>query len=456
MEVIVIVIELDLHPHQDRVFSSPAKVKVLCAGRRFGKTVLASNMVVNKAFTLPESMSWVVSPKYSQTMIMWRMITKKIPKEYISDYSKSDLWLELENGSMCFAKSADNPDSLVGEGLDLCIVDEAARVKAEAWEVSLQPALMDKDGDALLISTPKGKNWFYQEWLRGNIYRDEYPEYQSFTYSSYDNPFLSPEVIKRMVRKLTKINYRQEILAEFIDDGGEVFHNVEACLLPAGYNAPGPVPGHYYVMGVDLAKVTDYTVIVVIDVDTRQVVYFRRLDHMDWSIQKKIITAVALKWNDATMLIDATGVGDPVVEDLQISVNNVRPLKLSNQQKTQIIEGLVVELENTGVLIPREPLLLGELGSFTYERLPHSGLIRYSAPSGFHDDCVIALALAVWGLEKEYGCRVAGTVEDFIAPKDDIDISIAHRSTRIVSKNPERLSYHTYGDEVSIWDSEEL
>jgi len=447
-------IELPLHPNQDTVFSSDAKVKVLCAGRRFGKTVLASNLVVSTAFTKPESMSWVVSPKYSQTMIMWRMIVKKIPKEYVSDSSKSDLWLELENGSMVFAKSADNPDSLVGEGLDLCIVDEAARVKAEAWEVALQPALMDKDGDALLISTPKGKNWFYQEWLRGNIYREEYPEYQSFTYSSYDNPFLSREVIQRMVRKLTKVNYRQEILAEFIDDGGEVFHNVDACLLPSGYTFPSPIPDRFYVMGVDLAKVSDYTVITVIDSETRGVVYLRRLDHMDWSVQKKIISAVATKWNDATLLIDATGVGDPVVEDLLTTVNNVRPLKLSNTQKTQIIEGLVVALENSSLLIPRDPNLLGELGAYTYERLPQSGLIRYSAPSGFHDDFVVSLALAVWGLEKEYGCKVAGTVEDIIARPDPglLSIADAHRSTKILRKNPERINYHNTDDDVSDWD----
>jgi hypothetical protein len=434
-------LDLQLHANQLRIYDSPAKVKVVNCGRRFGKTVLAGNVVVTKAFTVPDSMSWIISPRYAQTMIMWRMINKIIPKQYITDSSKGDLWIELENGSMLYAKSADNPDSLVGEGLDLAVLDEAARIKADAWEVSIQPALMDRDGDALLLSTPKGKNWYYQEFLKGEpAMKDEYPEYESFKFSSYDNPFLKLSVIERMKKKLTGPNFRQEIMAEFIDDGGEVFQGLEKCMIAPGL-VFSPIPGRAYVMGVDLAKYEDYTVITVIDTETRMVTYFRRLSHMEWGPQKKIIESVARKWNDATMLIDATGVGDPVVEDLQSTVENIRPYKFSgNTLKKQVIEGLQIAFENQSIYIPRDPTLLGELGSFSMERLP-SGLFRYSAPSGFHDDCVISLALATYGLEKEYGCRVVGTMAD---PKEDEDekqepIQSLYRSARINRINPERL-----------------
>lgn len=403
-------LELSLHPAQEIIFDSPAKVKVVNCGRRFGKTVLAGNVVVTKAFTKPNSMSWVVSPRYSQTMIMWRKINRVIPKQYIVDSSKGDFWIELENGSMVFAKSADNPDSLVGEGLDLCVVDEAARVKPEAWEVSLQPTLLDSDGDALLLSTPKGKNWYYQEYLKGQN-KEDFPEYESFHFSSYDNPFLKKELIDRKKKTMTKLMFRQEILAEFVDDGGEVFSGIEACVFDCVRT--DPIPGREYVMGVDLAKYEDYTVIYVVDTETRRVVWYKRLPHMDWNPQKDIIEHCHRRWNNARMLIDATGVGDPIVEDLEKRCIDVSPYKFSgNTLKKQVIEGLQVAFQNRAIHIPNELILLGELGAYSYERLP-SGLFRYAAPAGFHDDCVTALALAVWGLEKEYGARVVGTMAPF-------------------------------------------
>lgn len=404
-------LNLGLHINQEPIFFSDAKVKVVCCGRRFGKTVFAGNVVVKTAFSKPNSMSWIVSPRYSQTMIMWRKVNKLIPKEYITDSSKGDFWIELENGSMVFAKSADNPDSLVGEGLDLCVLDEAARVKPEAWEVSLQPTLLDSDGDAILLSTPKGKNWFYTEYLKG-LNKDDFPEYQSFHFTSYDNPFLDPKLIDRKKKTMPWLMFKQEILAEFVDDGGEVFSGIDACIYDCTHT--DPIPGREYVMGGDLAKYEDFTVLYVIDTETRKVVWFKRLPHMDWAPQKDIIEYAHHKWNDAPLLIDATGVGDPIVEDLEKRCIGVIPYKFSgNTLKKQVIEGLQVAFQNRDIFIPRDKVLLGELGAYSYERLPKSGLFRYGAPPGFHDDCVTALALAVWGLEKEYGGRVVGTMAPF-------------------------------------------
>lgn len=422
-------LELALHPAQEIIFDSPAKVKVVNCGRRFGKTVLAGNVVITKAFTKPNSMSWVVSPRYSQTMIMWRKINRVIPKQYIVDSSKGDFWIELENGSMVFAKSADNPDSLVGEGLDLCVVDEAARVKPEAWEVSLQPTLLDSDGDALLLSTPKGKNWYYQEYLKGQN-KEDFPEYESFHFSSYDNPFLKKELIDRKMKTMTRLMFRQEILAEFVDDGGEVFSGIEPCIFDCMRTEP--IPGREYVMGVDLAKYEDYTVIYVVDTETRMVTWYKRLPHMDWNPQKDIVEYAHHKWNNARMLIDATGVGDPIVEDLEKRCIDVSPYKFSgNTLKKQVIEGLQVAFQNREIHIPRDKVLLGELGAYGYERLP-SGLFKYGAPTGFHDDCVTALALAVWGLEKEYGSRVVGTMAPFFEQDEQDEKLVPSMTNRFI------------------------
>jgi tRNA(Met) C34 N-acetyltransferase TmcA len=156
-----------LHEKQMEIYNDPHRFKVVACGRRFGKTRLCSYIVIVKALSKAEQVIWIVSPKYAQTAILWRMLKKYMPRSYIKDIKEGDMVIELINGSTIWAKSADNPDALVGEGLDLLILDEAARVKPDAWEVALQPSLADKKGEAIFISTPKSKNWFYQLYLMG-------------------------------------------------------------------------------------------------------------------------------------------------------------------------------------------------------------------------------------------------------------------------------------------------
>jgi hypothetical protein len=163
-------LDVNLHPGQLEVFNSPAQFKVLCAGRRFGKTTLTAWIVLLDALAHPGGVYWIISPVYPQTKILWRMIRKILltfPQGYVTRIMEGELFIELSNGSTIWAKSGDNPTALRGEGLNGVIIDESAYVNRVVWEESIEPALVDKNGWAVFIGTPAGKNWFYELFLRG-------------------------------------------------------------------------------------------------------------------------------------------------------------------------------------------------------------------------------------------------------------------------------------------------
>lgn len=408
------ILDLAFHERQLEIYQDTHRFKVVCCGRRFGKTRMASYIVIIKALSEPDQVIWLVSPKYSQTMIIWRMLRKYLPRSHISNIKEGELYIELVNGSTIWAKSADNPDALVGEGLDFLVMDEAARVKEEAWETALQPALMDKKGEVIFISTPKGKNWFYRLYLRGLEGRDEY---KSFNYTSYDNPTLDPEELEKRRQTLPELIYRQEILAEFIEGGGEVFQDIQKAI---GTTLREPIANHTYVMGVDLAKYQDFTVITVADVATKEIVYFDRFSKIDWNYQKEQIQHVFKEYNECCCYIDSTGVGDPIVEDLQRMDVIISPYKFSINSKYDLVKNLNIMLKGGLIKIPDIRVLLDELSAYTFEMLP-SGIIRYGAPAGMHDDCVTSLMLTAWALSKNR-CEVVGEIKmEKVA--EELDIS---------------------------------
>jgi len=386
-----------LHEKQMEIYNDTHRFKVVCCGRRFGKTRLCSYIVIIKALTKSDQVIWIVSPKYAQTAILWRMLKKFLPKSYIKDIKEGDMVIELVNGSTIWAKSADNPDALVGEGLDLLILDEAARVKPDAWEVALQPSLADKKGEAIFISTPKGKNFFYGLYLRGTN-ESQYPEYKSFNYPSVCNtsiPDFDKEIEAR--RETTpELIFRQEYMAEFIEGGGEVFQDIRGVL---GEHLREPVPGHNYVMGVDLAKHKDFTVLTVADTQTGKVVHFERFNKIDWNFQRDKIAYVAKKYNDAVAYLDSTGVGDPIVEDLQRMDVMCYPYTFTVKSKYDLIKNLMIMIKDKKIGIPHIQVIIDEMSAYTFEALP-SGVIRYGAPEGMHDDCVSSVLLTAWGLSK--------------------------------------------------------
>ncbi|QDP49201.1 MAG: putative terminase large subunit [Prokaryotic dsDNA virus sp.] len=181
----------DYKPHkgQERLHFPPGDPRFIVAvcGRRWGKSFGAAKEI-ELVITQPKKRAWVVAPTYQTAEKVFRevwnvMINEKQMPTRRASYR--DMYIEFEWGSVFEAKSADNPPSLVGEGLDLLVLDEAAKQKKKTWEMYLRPTLSDRKGKAIFITTPEGYNWVYELFLRGKD--DE--EWYSFNSPSWENQY---------------------------------------------------------------------------------------------------------------------------------------------------------------------------------------------------------------------------------------------------------------------------
>lgn len=302
-------------------------------------------------------------------------ITRTVGTEAAPDF------IELGASRIEF-KSADHPERLVAEGLKRVVIDECGIIKESVWNESLMPALIDYAAPAMLVGTPKGRNWFHRMYSRGMDPLD--PDVETFGGPSWRNRFIPADEVIRLKKEMPDRLFRQEIEAEFLDDEGAVFRGVRACVSPLSLEPTVAI-------GVDLAKHQDFTVIVGMDREGR-VTFWDRFREVSWPLQKERITA-AVTTHGGQVLLDSTGVGDPILDDLTQAGLPVEGFKFTNPSKRQLVERLAIAVELHQVGLPDEPVILNELEAFEFEQ-GKTGVVRYSAPEGGYDDCVIALALA--------------------------------------------------------------
>jgi hypothetical protein len=389
------------HPGQLVIHRSRASRRIVACGVRFGKTRCAAMEALAQAMAPAQhSIGWIVAPTYDLCDRVFRelqVVVLEHLKHRIISMRESDRRIVLRNmsggESEIKAKSADNPVSLLGEGLDWLVVDEASRLKPNIWQSHLSQRLIDKHGWALLISTPRGKGYFYDLYRRGKG-PDRDPDFESWNMPSSSNPLLDLSMIEAERGRLPERVFAQEYLAHFTEGAGAVFRNARECAVG---DLTGPIDGERYYAGLDLAKVEDFTVFTVLD--KRGVVRFiDRFHRMDWAVQVARIQGSARRYNKACILCDVTGVGDPIYEMLSRAGLYIDPYPFTAQSKSQLIENLTMMLEERQLVLPRIelfPELIEELEAFEYS-VTESGHTRTSAPSGQHDDCVMSLALAAW------------------------------------------------------------
>jgi hypothetical protein len=344
----------------------------------------------------PNSIVWWCNPTYRIVKRDYRRFLTGIRKTPIFKYkSDSELRIELTNGSTIEFFGLDKHDNLRGEGVDRLYVDEAATVKEAAIMETLRPMLLDTKGSAVFFGTPKGKNWFHKYYLKG---LETGSNVKSFCFPTKDNPYIDKVELNNDLRDLPRRVIEQEYEAKFIDAGNGVFAGYNECIT-GEYPFPKDIlKTSKYRIGVDIAKHIDFTVLTTIDIKTKQVVDWQRVNQEDYGLIKQRITAKAKEFNNAEIVLDSTGVGDPVYDDLLRAGLNIIPFKFTNSSKIQLIENLVIAIQNKTISFPSIPELVNELDIFEYSKTP-GGAVKYSAPSGYHDDCVISLALACWDIE---------------------------------------------------------
>ncbi|MDD5006537.1 MAG: LAGLIDADG family homing endonuclease [Candidatus Omnitrophica bacterium] len=336
------------------------------------------------------------APDYGLTEKVFNYLIQYIAKIYPPKTyrvgSRPGMSIRLDNGSIVECKSADNPTSLLGEELDLLIIDEAAMMSPNIYDRYLFATTAMRKGTTIFISTPFRKNWFFRKYKEVEETGDGFV----FRSPSAINPYMPKEEIERAKRSLPEDIFKQEYLAEFLDTGAGVFRGFYDVVNDDCYE--DPKPDHKYVIGADLAKVNDFTVLTAIDRQTHKVVSWDRFNRVDWNLIEERIVALAKKYNNARVIVDSTGLGSPITERLKRSGISVDDFKFSNKSKKDLIDKEAIFIENKAVFIPNEPILLDELDCFACEMSETTGTVKYSAPRGRFDDCVISLGLAIWGL----------------------------------------------------------
>ena len=378
---------------------SPHRVKVVPAGRRWGKSEgmsmwLGAGMADDAMRGIP-GISWLVMPTFRLTRVVWRKLMKVIPHDWITGVYGSERMpdsIDIMGTSKLEFFSAEAPQRMVGEGIRRVCIDECGTVPEIVWTESIQPTLIDHKGDAWLGGTPKGRTWFYRMWVRGKDPEDK--DVGAFGGPSWMNPWIDKGEVLRLRFSMSERTYRQEILAQFLEDEGAVFRRVRSCIRPEDQ----PV-GETICYGIDLAKHVDFTVIIGMD-EHGNVTSYDRFNDVSWKLQKARITSVCGK--DLPIVMDSTGIGDPILDDLQADGLNVRGFKITGTSKPQLIEALIIAIEEQRLSYPMWDVLINELESYEFEVSEHSGYIKYGAPEGMHDDCVIALGLA-WEYAGRYG-----------------------------------------------------
>jgi len=304
--------------------------------------------------------------------------------------------IHCSNGSFLEGKSTENPKSLLGEELDLIIHDEAAQTPEEIYYQYIVPTTSSRLGRIVHISTPRGNNWLQKRFVSvGKDNRIQEPSMAGLVAALGKKQ--AKKEWDRLKSSYPRDLFNQEFMAQFVEGASNVFRAKDIDAITNEKCLKDYQPGHFYVLGVDLAKMNDYTVLTVIDLYTNSVVYWERINKDSYVYQKDRILAIAHRYNRARIILDSTGVGEPVFDDLLASGMMVDDFRFSNASKERLIDKLRIYIEEGNIVIPNEPILIEELKNYSKDMTP-SGRITYSAPIGQHDDAVTSLALAVWGI----------------------------------------------------------
>ena len=382
------------HRGQRDILKGLRRFNVIACGRRFGKTNLGTQLLVGTVLE-GRPAGWF-APTYKYLTDVWRD-SLRILQPVTKVISKQERRIELITGGVAEFWSLEDKDSGRGRKYARAIIDEAAKVKdlGDIFNEAIRPTLTDLRGGADFLSTPKGMDFFWQSFARGSDQSE--PEWTAWSRPTSANPYIAPDEIEAARRQLPDRVFRQEFLAEFIEEAGGVFRKVREAIDSGRIQPDEPRSGNYYSIGVDLARVEDFTVIAILDGNGRQV-YQERFNLISWERQIEVIRRNAARY-PGRVVIDSTGVGDPICEALRRSGVDLVTYHFTNTSKQAAIDRLALLLEQDRLRLMDIPIQTNELLAFEYELTP-SRNVRMAAPEGMHDDCVIALSLAAWGLER--------------------------------------------------------
>lgn len=384
----------------DRVTGGAERYYVWNAGRQVGKSFTAVQLLLWFSLNHANTVSMYVSMTYSQTLKLFNELYKGVKNSgVVALVSRSNFEIEFINGSQILFRSYQNPDSSRGYHISgALIIDEAAWMADGDFEQIYVPMLQNfKSAKCLLISSPRGCNWFCNYYNKG---KEQNGNYVSFKTTYEDNPFCDTKEIENFRQTMPDLIFRQEILAEFVSGASSAFGDRwKKCVSRAIHTQRKS--GEKYFMGIDVGRQDDYTVATVISQISGEVVEILRIRQTTFEHIADEIVKLARKWNVSSILQEVNGIGDPFYELLEkkltrAGITCLKPWTTTNTTKNNIVEALNIAFENGEIAIPDNPELKGELDVFEVEYSRKSHSVTYGARNGYHDDMILSLALANW------------------------------------------------------------
>lgn len=378
-----------LYPKQMAAIFDPHRYSLIEASTKAGKTAGCIAWMVEQALAGEAGWNyWWVAPVSDQALIAFRRMMRALPADVFTA-NISLKTITLINGTVIWFKSGDKPNSLYGEDVYAVVIDEASRMKEDAY-IAIRSTITYTRARIRIIGNVRGrKNWFFQMARRAErdqtlgIEPREMGYHKIVAADAVAAGVLDAKEIEDARTQMPEQAWRELYQAEPSDDGGNPFglQHIAACTRPLSTKAP-----RWW--GWDFAKKVDYFVGIALDEDG-VVCRFERWQGVPWGESTNRVCAMTA---GCAALGDSTGVGDPIVEAIQKRLGETfQGYHFTQPSKQKLMEGLAMAIQSRTVWFP-PGVIVQELEQFEYQ-MTRVG-VHYSAPDGYHDDCVCALALA--------------------------------------------------------------
>ena len=388
-----------------------AKEKTAACGRRWGKSESTAIDIVLFALERPNTIQIVIAPTDDQTKTIMEEVSRRLSaipgiggeyEERLAPYR--EVRFRDGKGLTIPTQILSRTGGTTGRGLrgkkaHRVITDEDAFIPRYVIENAVTPLLADYGGQHVRLSTPLGLNHFFESYQRGQDAGQS--RSRSFRFPSSANPYLSSEFLENERRVKPDRVYAQEYEAAFMESEGAVFRRVHEATRNVVPQEKA-VPGHRYTFGVDWGRTGDFTVIAVYDETLRQIVKVDRFTGIGFDLQLSRLQTHCAQFRPTGVIVEVNSIGTPQIERAQTMGLPVVPFTTTNASKSAVVDLLSLKLDRQEIGILDDPVVVSEMLAYASDRLP-SGLMRYSAPEGLHDDTVMAIMLAVWGAESDIG-----------------------------------------------------
>ncbi len=380
------------HPGQQRWLTAPRRsTSVLVTGRRWGKSEVAAIQALHYAVTHPRSRQGIVSVTLDQARLSWDvalMLTQREPllRALVERVKETPFpTIKLKTGSEITVRTAAREGIyLRGHKFDGVIVDEADYLSERLIDEVVRMTLADVGGQLVLISTPRARRGLVYRELQRGLSGD--PTVYAQQGATWENPNVNHDYVRSLRDRMTASAWQREVEGLYADDDAAVFGwaHIQAAYEESTWTLPeAPQEGRRYVQGVDLAKAEDWTVHTVLDATSKpyRLVYFERYQRMPWPAVAARIREVHRRYGCHQTLIDATGVGDAVLDEVR---DVARGYVFTQRSKLDLLTNLQVALEKREVRFPFVRELVDELSGYAWD------------DARLQTDCVMSLALAAW------------------------------------------------------------